>query len=178
MKIYLVRHGDHKNDKLNFWGRLQAKILSHELKHDKIEKIYCSPKNRAKQTAKIISKNLKINKPIVENNFVEREQLPENYDKLKFQDYYDNYLNINFSYSKPEGCKEFCQRVFCALDEIIEKNINQTENILIVGHSCLLYAFNAYFNGIPQNGMLTWMCMGNCSKICFEVDKIKEKNKA
>ncbi|GBE20245.1 phosphoserine phosphatase 1 [archaeon BMS3Abin17] len=64
MKIIFVRHGKTIEGAKKNWlvkrGRIQANFLAKRLKEFKIDKVYSSDLARAKQTAKIISKELKL----------------------------------------------------------------------------------------------------------------------
>jgi bisphosphoglycerate-dependent phosphoglycerate mutase len=81
----------------------------------------------------------------------------------------ENYLNYNYK-SKIDlpTCKEFIDRNFIAFKKILN-NVNETDTILIVAHSCTLYALNAFICGIPNDGYIKWIRSGNCSKICYEL---------
>jgi broad specificity phosphatase PhoE len=65
--IYFIRHGETKYNTvhriqgqldipLNSTGLAQAELMAEKLKDVKIDKIYCSPLRRTKQTATIINK--------------------------------------------------------------------------------------------------------------------------
>lgn len=170
MKICFVRHGDNANDKLTRLGRLQAKLVCNDLAYENITKIYCSPKQRTIDTAKIIGKKLKISDIEVCDSITERQKLRQldvqNDNDIKYN---ENYLNCKYSSHNPEGCKEFCDRIFGFLDKVIDMHFPNNENILIVGHSSMAYVLNAYFTGVPKDNNLVWVRLGNCSKICYEV---------
>lgn len=54
MRILIIRHGDpdYSIDSLTEKGWREAELLSYRLKDEKIDKIYCSPLGRAKDTAR------------------------------------------------------------------------------------------------------------------------------
>ena len=171
MKICFVRHGDNINDKLTKLGKLQAKIVCNDLSYENICKIYVSPKQRTLDTAKIIAKHLKINDIEICDEITERQQLRDlNAEDPEIIKYNENYLTYTFSNIFPEGCKEFVDRIFKFLDRIIETHKGNNENILIVGHSSMAYVLNAYFTGLPKDNKLVWIRVGNCSKLCYEVN--------
>ena len=64
MKITFVRHAEKEtigeDPYLTNKGIKQAKYLSKKLKKEKFDELYCSDMNRAKQTAKIISKKINL----------------------------------------------------------------------------------------------------------------------
>ena len=76
MKIYLVRHAEKEsegeNPNLTKRGLLQAKYLAKKLKEIKFDEFYCSGLNRTKQTATIVSKEIKM-KPEIELSLNEYE---------------------------------------------------------------------------------------------------------
>ena len=72
MKIYLIRHGETTgdienryggdyDDHLSATGKVQCEGLVQKLKNKNIEIIYHSPRIRAKETAEILNKSLKVN---------------------------------------------------------------------------------------------------------------------
>lgn len=65
MKIYFIRHGEKENEHdektyLTEKGKEQSRKLGEFIKEHKINEFYCSDLNRAKQTAEIVSKIIKI----------------------------------------------------------------------------------------------------------------------
>ncbi len=74
MKIIFVRHAEKEsegeNPSLTKKGIKQAKHLAKKLKEFEIEEFYCSDLSRAKQTADIVSKKIKI-KPEIETSLRE-----------------------------------------------------------------------------------------------------------
>lgn len=171
MIIMFVRHADAKNDKLTKLGKEQCKLFLKQKESVKFGKIYTSPANRCLQTAKIIQNKWKLPLEICEN-LKERELLensePQNEEEQKW---FDNYLNPLYSSESPEGCKEFLTRTFVEFKKIIDENIEKDENVVIVSHSGVIYALSAYINGIQKNKNLTWMRVGNCCKVYYEILK-------
>ena len=168
IKFIFVRHGRDKNDKLTLLGRRQARLAVHELCYENVDRLFCSPKNRTVQTAKILAKGLGIKNIQIDERISEREKVDDKTENVEL--FNENYLNPNFSFKNPEGCKEYYDRVVDFLDEIVEKS-GADETILIVGHSSMCYVMNAYFCKKSKKDMLNWIRIGNCSKICFEFDK-------
>ena len=64
MEIIFIRHAEKEetgeDPYLTKKGIKQAKHLAKKLKKEKFKEFYCSDMNRAKQTAKIISKKIRI----------------------------------------------------------------------------------------------------------------------
>ena len=170
MRIIFVRHGDYKGKKLTRLGRKQAKLVCNDLSYENIGKIYCSPCPRARETAEILAKRLKLGGVEVSSELDERKALkgaPTNFEE---QEYADNYLNPNFSKDHPEGLKNFLERTSAFLDRVTKQDY---ESVLIVGHSSFAYALLTYFTGIKSNKDIVWMRIGNCSKICFDSKQIQ-----
>ena len=88
MKIIFVRHAEKEtegeNPNLTKKGINQAKWVSRRLQKIKINKFYSSDLNRAKQTAEIISKKIKL-KPIIEESLNEFEGKIFKNDKSKWK---------------------------------------------------------------------------------------------
>lgn len=164
MRIYLMRHGDYNGERLTRLGKKQVKFSSEYLKKCNISKIYSSPSIRCIESSEIVSKVLN-KKYEVRNELNERSKIASHRDNDK-EEWFKNYLNINYSCKDKEGSKEFFSRVRNLIEEVI-KNNNLDENILFVAHSSISYAMSAYFFKEKENA--TWMAMGNASIICFEV---------
>lgn len=164
MRIYLMRHGDYSKEKLTRLGKKQVKFSSEYLKKCNIGKIYSSPTTRCIQSSEIVSKVL--NKQFeVRRELNERSKIASLRDNDK-EEWFKNYLNMNYSCKNIGGSKEFFDRVKSLINEVIS-NSNKDENILFVGHSSISYAMAAYF--FKEKEWVTWMAMGNASIICFEV---------
>lgn len=158
-----MRHGDHIENKLNKLGKKQVEFSSKYLEKLNISKIYCSPINRCKESACIASRVLKKD-IIIDNRLREREKIASQREE-KDLEWYNNYLNVNYSSSDPEGAKEFFGRIKDFVEYIIRKH-DFSENVLLVGHSSTLYALAAYFYGVKSEAI--WMALGNGSIVCFE----------
>ena len=172
MRICFIRHGDNVDDKLTRLGKLQAKLVCNDLFYEDISCIYTSPKQRTLQTAKIIAKKLKISNITIASQITERSQPTKtNLSTQELAEFNQRYLDYEFSRQNPEGCKEYIDRCFAFLEQIIKTHAPKNENVLIVGHSSFAYALNSFFTGIPKDNELVWMRVGNCSKLCYEVYK-------
>lgn len=168
MKVYIVRHGQipnnalkrHTNpyEDLTELGIQQAKELSEKVKDINFDIIYVSPYLRAKHTAEIINSN-NIN-VIVDERLKERDcgQLsnqPLESDEER-EDYWDYYSKNE--HQNAENIVPFFKRVYSFLDELKTKQYNK---VLVVAHSGISKAFNAYFNGI-QDGKFLNRGLKNC----------------
>lgn len=174
-RIFFLRHGEANNDKLTSIGKKQAKKIVKQLDYENIAKIYCSPLDRCKQTADIIAKKLNLDVEII-NDLKERTKIlsPVNEQEKEVN---ENYLNYNYKNPNYDTCFDHINRNFKAFNQIIDNHIDNDENILIIAHSSTIYALNAYICGIPENGKIHWMRVGNCSKVCYEISKKHYSNK-
>lgn len=171
MVVMFVRHAEDVNDVLTMRGKKQCEMMIDYDEAYSFSKIYTSPAKRCVDTAKSLNKkfNLEI---VVEERLIERQKLANNVPQNKEeQEWYDNYLNPEFSYKNPEGCKEYLQRVFGCLNDIIDKHSKNNENVIIVAHSGTMYALSAYVHGIKKGEDIKWVRVSNCAKIYFEFDK-------
>ena len=171
MKIIFVRHANDKNDRLTCLGVKQAKLVVEELKYENICAVYSSPMRRTFDTAKIIARKLN-HDILIDSRIAERELDKSHMTDDQIKEFDDNYLNPKYSHFNPEGCKEFLDRVYSFLDEIIAKHDDGSDiSVLIVGHSSLSYAIYSYFYG--ASNPLVWTRVGNASKLAFETKSIK-----
>lgn len=167
MKVYIVRHGqvphnavgkyNTEDEDLTELGIQQAKELRDKIKDIHFDVIISSPLTRAKHTANIInSKNIQI---IIDERIKERScgDLSGKPLEVTNRDEYWNY-NTTIRYGTSENIKLFFKRVFEFLDELKMKKYS---SVLIVAHSGVSKAFNAYFEGI-QDGMFLNRGLKNC----------------
>ena len=166
-----VRHAEDVNDKFTRRGLKQCKLMIDYDEEYKFSKIYTSPAKRCVETAKAL--NEKFNVEIeIDNDIIERDKLDDILPKdKKEQEWYDNYLNPNFSCDKPEGCKEYLERTFRCFRRIINNHFDKNENAIIVGHSGTTYALAAFIHGIKKNEDIKWVRVSNCAKIYFEINE-------
>lgn len=175
MNVYIVRHGQTNSnlagvynlleEGLNDTGIKQAQILAEKIKDLDYEIIYCSPLNRAAQTANIINKKNK--KIIFDDRLMERNPgtlagMPWNtVDREKYWNYYSEE-----KYDDEESVKELFERVNSFLEELKNKDY---KNVLIVAHSGVSKAFRGYFNGIPEDGSFLKLGLKNADIIKYEL---------
>lgn len=171
MIIMFVRHAEDINDKLTKRGKKQCEVMIDYDEEYSFAKIYSSPAMRCVETARELNKKFNVEIEI-DNDLVEREKLdgilPKN---KKEQEWYDNYLNPEFSCKKPEGCKEYLERAFRSFKKIINNHFDKKENVIIVAHSGTTYALSAFVHGIHKNEDIKWVRVGNCAKIYFEINE-------
>ena len=165
MKIYVVRHGQTDwnfmnklqgqiDIELNDMGREQARNTAELLKGKKVDLIISSPLKRARETANIINNNYNLS--IIEDNRImeryygksegltklERQELKKTNPELE---YIWNY-NKNIDFNNIEVTKDFCNRIYSFLDEIIEKY--KGKDILITTHNGVTVVMGYYFRKI------------------------------
>lgn len=174
--VYITRHGQtdwnilHKvqgkaDIELNEVGKDQAIETGRKLLNEKIDLIICSPLIRARETAKLINngRNIPIiyDEKISERNFGELEgKRQEDFDFKGFWSY-----KRNIKYDKAENIRDFFNRIYSFLDEIIEKYPNK--NILLVTHGGVSIPVNCYFNGIPDDDNLLALVLSNCEYLKY-----------
>ena len=189
MEIFVTRHGQTnwnflgkiqgKTDiELNETGKLQAKETGEKIKEEKIDLIIASPLKRARETAEIINSNFGVqileDERLMERGFgksegltkVERSELKVEHPEV--EDIWNYNKNVDFN--DIERMKEFCERIYTCLDEIIEKHKNK--NILLVTHGGVFAIIKCYFNKFPLEQFIsrdTVKSIGNCEIESFKI---------
>lgn len=166
MKLYIVRHGqvphnalqqyNTADEDLTEYGVNQAVELRNKIKDEHFDIIISSPLIRAKHTAEIITNNREIffDDRIKERNCGNLSGQP--LETTNREEYWNYYTTIQYGTS--ENIQEFFKRVYNFLDELKTKNYKR---VLIVAHSGVSKAFNAYFEGI-QDGKFLNRGLKNC----------------
>lgn len=189
MKILVTRHGQtdwnvlgklqgQTDIELNDVGRQQAEETGKSIKDENIDLIITSPLKRAKETAEIINRNFKVtiieDDRLMERKFGKSEGLTKDArEKLKEinpeADDIWNY-NKNIDFNGIETIKDFCNRIYEFLDEIIEKY--KDKNILIVTHAGVSVPIKCYFMKYPLEDFVDRDIikgLKNCEIVKFEV---------
>ncbi|MBR3885647.1 MAG: histidine phosphatase family protein [Clostridia bacterium] len=167
MILMFVRHGESVDNELTEFGRKQCELMVMSKDNYNFSKIYCSIMNRCKQTAEYFSKKYNLEVEYV-SSLKDREMLSNEPKTDDEKEWYDNYLNKNYSHKNPEGCKEFLQRNFREFDRIINAHKDKNENVILVAHSCTFYALQEYLNS-SKGENINYCRLSNCSKIYFEI---------
>ena len=149
------------------WGVVtpdEAKAKIEEIKNLDINLIFCSPLNRAAQTAKIVS-NRKI--PIIYNDSLTERCFGdfEGKKSLEYSNEYYNY-NANLQTNNVEPIQDLCNRVYSFLDEI--PRTYKDKKILLVTHGATARVINTYFNGLSKDGYIERIPIDNCTIKEFE----------
>ena len=173
MKLYVVRHGEvphnvnksfnTKDEDLTDIGITQSYKLRDSIKDIDFDIIISSPLKRTMHTATIInSKDIDI---ITDDRLMERDcgnLSGKTFDKENKEEYWNYYTNKR--YGTEEEIQKFFERVYSFLDELKDKNYS---SVLIVSHSGVTKAINAYFNGIGD-GKFNKKGLKNCEIIEYE----------
>lgn len=161
-KILLIRHaltdsvgknlsGRAPGVLLNEEGRHQARILSERLSHVPLEAIYCSPLERALQTAGAVAGKHKLS-CILSEDFLEIDfgrWTRLSFDELKNDPVFQNFNTFRSCTRIPEGetILEAQLRIINGIEKAVSKHKNKT--IAIVSHSDMIKAAIGYYAGIP-----------------------------
>jgi isoleucyl-tRNA synthetase len=159
-KIFLVRHGEAKNnvdDILSGWpeteifrltekGREKVKKTADSLKEEKIKAIFCSPVTRTRETAEIIAEELGleliIDERLQEMGFGELNgKTTSEFDAL-FPTKESRAEKAGFGVETGENIRKRLQKF---LDEVNEKYKN--ENIVVVSHGDPIQIFYGFTQG-------------------------------
>ncbi|MFH1875394.1 MAG: histidine phosphatase family protein [Candidatus Omnitrophota bacterium] len=153
-RLILIRHGvtewnrekrycGHKDIGLNNEGKSQVTLLSHRLNAVGFDKVYCSNRKRAIQTARILFKQIKIipDRGLREINFGVLEGLKHEEIMEKYADIYKKWLKDPFKnrIPKAEPMNVFKKRIENALWNIIRANSDKT--IAVVCHGGVIGMF-------------------------------------
>lgn len=170
MNLIVIRHGETEwnvmqkvqgqaNIPLNYNGIQQAKELKKHINNFEIDVIISSPLLRATQTAEILFENNKIyyDYRIIERNFGEFEGLT--IKEFNSKEFWSYKKNIKYKYA--ESIHDFFERVFDFLEEIENKYAEKT--IVLVAHTGIIIAVEAYFKGIPEDDDFFKNDIKNCN---------------
>ena len=175
MKLYVVRHGQTVNNKLQKVsgktetiltnkGIDQAKKTKEEFKDVNFDLVFSSPLMRAIDTAKeITDKDIIIDQRLIERDSgLNEENLVADTNPKELWDY-----NLNYDGHQGETVKEILSRVNLLLKDLKSKYPDKT--ILLVTHSGVARAVYYCINGIPEDGNLMTIDIPNCSCQIYEL---------
>ncbi len=167
-RLILIRHGvtewnkekrycGHRDIGLSKEGKSQVKLLSNRLNALRFDKVYCSNRKRAMQTARILFKQARIipDRGLREINFGVLEGLKHEEIMKKYAGAYREWLKDLFKniIPKAEPMNVFKKRVENALWNITRSNSGKT--IAVVCHGGVIGIF---VNGILKNKNF-WRCV-------------------
>ena len=160
MEIIFVRHAEKEelgeDPPLTEMGKKQAEYLAKELsKFNVFDEFYCSDLDRAKQTAKIVSKKIKT-KPKVEKSLNEfkSETLKEN--KSKWDNEENSHYNVLISFLKK-----------------ITKNPDEKKKILIIAHGITNRIILSFFLKLNMKRLIQFRTRETAINSIYWVDKFK-----
>jgi broad specificity phosphatase PhoE len=149
MKIYLIRHGETTSDVENRFGGeyddyltnkgiFQAEEMAYNLADSGIEKIYTSPKHRARQTAEILAKTFKCEVEVVDdlresNRYGILTGMKKDEAREKFTDQVELTKDFYATIVGGESYQDFKGRILRAFAYVLEKSADYNV-IAIVSH--------------------------------------------
>lgn len=184
MKIYVIRHGrTDTNEKcllnglydedINDIGIKQALEARNILKYKDIDLIVSSSLLRAIHTAEIV--NVTDVPIIINDKFIERDMGELALKKSSSVDYSEYCKFSESRYKGLETVSDLIKRVYSGIEELINNYNNK--NILIVTHGAVTRCIDAYFNGIPNDLVITNAKMlKNCEIVKYEINKFNINN--
>lgn len=149
--IYLVRHGKtdwniekrtqgHRDILLNDVGRKQAQMLADKIEKLNVNKIITSDLSRAKETAEIINKKIKV--PLATDERI-RELDYGKLEGIKSDSLSDETWNL-FSTNPEKFNAESKEHLYNRIKNFFDELYNIKENILIVTH-CVVIRMTMYY---------------------------------
>lgn len=177
--LYVIRHGQTDwnvegktqgsiDIKLNETGKEQAEKVKNELMNTRIDVVLCSPRNRCKETAKIVSEGRDVQiielDELRERDFGEFEGKKKNieYDWVEFWNW-----KADKHYEKAENVRDFFDRVSDVIEKIRKDYADK--NVLIVTHAGICAMMYCYFNNLKPDGKLKIPGAGNCELNMYDV---------
>ena len=186
-RLVLIRHGvtewniekrycGHRDIGLSTKGKSQVELLSNRFNTVRFDKVYCSNRKRAMQTARILFKQVRIipDRGLREINFGVLEGLKHEEIMERYADTYKKWLKNSFKNNIPkaEPMDVFKKRVENTLWDIIRSNPNKT--IAVVCHGGVIGIF---VNGILKNRNF-WRCVPSPASVTVvEYEKGKPRLK-
>ena len=182
MSIYFVRHGQTDwnitlqlqggtDICLNETGKKQARQTRENLKGTRIDKIYCSPLSRARETAEIINElwhaEIVVDDRLKERCFGVMEGIPRK--EIPVKDLWAASWEPLFRESEPAAL--FYKRIGNFLDDVVEDALHR--EILIVAHGGVSIPYQYYFEGYQASVPGKELIAGNCEVIHYSVEEIR-----
>lgn len=161
MRIVFIRHAEKEeigeDSNLTKKGMVQAKKLGKRIKKEKIkfDYFYCSNLNRAKQTAEIISKEIKI-KPKIEQSLNE---------------FKSDFIKSNKRKGSKEDKKHYIRLI--SFLKKITSHPNLDKRVLIVAHGMTNRIILAFFTGIDLKNSIKFTQKETAMNSIYWVEKYK-----
>ncbi|RKN80630.1 histidine phosphatase family protein [Paenibacillus ginsengarvi] len=173
--IYVIRHGQTDWNKegrmqgraglpLNEQGLKQAERLREMLGSNTFDQVFSSPQQRAVQTAEIATgRQAAIDARLDVFDLGEADGLPKAEVKM------NGVVPDSDVYAGVEEVGSFTKRVFGFMRELEKSYGGRDGNILISGHRCTTGCIGAYFEGIPDDGNILRLSLGNGEYKVYEL---------
>lgn len=178
--LYIIRHGKtdwnaeyrlqgRTNIHLNEEGLQMAKEAAQKYKDINFDVCYCSPLDRAQETAKLLLENRNV--PIITDNrliemcFGKYEGVSNIFSKPDCPIY--NFFKDPQNYIAQDGAESFEElftRTGNFLKEIVEPELEKGKDILIVGHGAMNNSIISQIRNIPLKDFWT-IAIPNCELI-------------
>ena len=174
-RLVLIRHGvtewnrekrycGHRDIGLSDEGKSQIRLLSNRLNAIRFDKVYCSDRKRAMQTARILFRQTRItpNRDLREINFGILEGLKYEEIMEKYADVYKKWLKdpLKNNIPRAESMNIFRKRVEDAISNITHSNFGKT--IAVVCHGGVIGIFlkgilksKSFWSCVPSPASLT-----------------------
>ncbi len=165
MKLYLVRHAQRdfglKFDQLNEVGIEQAKRLGYYFKNKKIDFVYCSVNNRAKETLRYMLPFLKKPFKIFYTSRLRQHNVPEEVGKEAFK-----ILKLKEKIETKEELEKRTKNFW----EYLKKKHGK-HSILIVSHKEVIKSLICQILNLPLNESVYVAKLPSASISIFDFDK-------
>lgn len=168
--ICIVRHGEtdwNKRGVLQGWldvpindlGRRQAHALAQSLEGAGLSAVWCSPLIRARETADIVTKQLKLPPPFVhagikEKNFGAVQGIPKHELAELNPALLEQIIRRNpaAEFAGGETMDEFADRVLAAFDEIDKHS--GANRVLVITHGWVMDVITRHIHGLERSAVL------------------------
>ena len=191
MKIYIMRHGETNWNRerrfqgtsdipLNEEGKEMA-VITEEKSHDiHVDRIYCSPLTRARETAAIMNRNRKLeiglDERLIEVSFGVEEGIQIDEARTNKESRVYNFLQNPANYIPPEkgesiaDIRERCQSF---IEEVLLPLENECDGVLLVSHGAYIRVMVAIVCGYPDSELWDRVEHHNCSITSFSLENGK-----
>ena len=175
MKIFLIRHGEstsdvehryggHYDDHLSPNGKKQAQALAKKLSDKGIESIFSSPFRRARETAEILSKELKCTVKIIEeikerNRYAHLTGMKKSHAAKKHPEHVEKLKDHMYGVKGGEDYDKFKERIMRTFEKLAAEPY---DTIAIVAHGGPIGCILREILNVEAK-------IGKCA--CFEIEK-------
>jgi len=176
MEVYVLRHGETTGNALRIMdgrtdvpltekGEEQAKKAGEILRGVPFTRLYCSPLSRTRRTMELaLGRKAEF---IAEPRLIERDcgsLVGRSFDDVD-RDTYWNYYRDGKVRETAEPLSSLFLRVYIFLDEL--KTLPKDEIVLLSTHLGVTRAIHCYLHGIPEDGALLPLGLGNAEIMRF-----------